>query len=162
MMHKFYALLICLFVFIAVQPAQAQSQAKTVKKLPEFSFYDLDGKVFTSKQLKYDKYLMVVYFDPDCEHCNAQAEQIKNNIAKFKGVTMVWLSIGDPGMMKDFKNKYFANSKQVIFLHDPTMNIFKAFPDAIETPTLYIYNKNKVQIAKLGECKAADIYKNFK
>lgn len=158
-MYRIFALLLCLFA-LAAQPAEAQT--KVAKKLPTFSFFDLDGNVFTSQQLKYDKYLMVVYFDPDCDHCNEQAQRIKNSITKFKGVTMVWLSFGDVGLMREFKEKYFPANKQAIFLHDPKMKLFDAFPDAVETPTIYIYNKNKTQIAKLGECPAKDIYQYFK
>lgn len=136
--------------------------AQTAKKLPNFQFEDLQGKVVKSADIIYTKYLTVVYFDPDCEHCAAMTEDIVKNISKFKNTKMVWISFGDKKQIGDFQQKYFAGNKNMLFLHDKDMKIFNAYPDAVDTPTVYIYNKSKTQIARYEQPKAADIYKNYK
>lgn len=138
------------------------AQTKTAKKLPDFKFFDLKGNVFGAKQISYDKYLTVVYFDPSCEHCEKVTKDIVANINKFKNTKMVWVSFGDAKQIAEFQNKYFKGNKNVIFLHDKNMKIFDFYPDAEDTPTIYIYDKNKNQVAKLGESPAKDIYKYYK
>lgn len=138
------------------------ANAQTAKKIPSFQFENLQGKIVKSTDIVYDKYLTIVYFDPDCEHCIATTEDIVKNINKFKNTKMVWISFGDKTQMADFQKKYFAGNKNVTFLHDKNMKIFNAFPDAVDTPTFYIYNKNKNQVARLEKPKAQDIYKNYK
>lgn len=138
------------------------AQGKQNQTLPNFSFYDLNGKPFTNKQIKYNNYLLVTYFDPTCEHCIAQTESMVNEINKFKNVSMVWISIADANSIKDFKQKYFPNNKNIVFLQDKEMKIFNTFKGVEDTPTTLIFNKNKVLVAQLGESKAADIYKHFK
>lgn len=153
-------LLLLLLLLTTVSSLMAQ---QAPKKLPNFQFEDLQGKIVKSSDIKYDKYLTVVYFDPDCEHCNKVTEGIVKNIDKFKNTKMVFISFGDKTQMATFQKKYFAGNKNVQFLHDKNMKIFDAFPDAIDTPTLYIYNKNKAFVAKIEhEPLAKDIYKYYK
>lgn len=155
--------LFMLSFIVFMHAAHAQPKDKSEKKLPNFAFVDLDGIAHSTHASGNAKYTMVVYFDPDCDHCNEQAERIKKEMNKFKNVKMIWTSFGDENSMKNFKQKYFGNNKNVVFFHDPKMNIFKYFPDAIETPTLYLFeNKTKTQLAKLGECEASKIYAYFK
>lgn len=151
-MKKIQTTLILLFALFSAFQAQAQTPA--AKKLPFFSFFDLNGNVFTSDQVKFENYLLVGYFDPDCDHCNEQAAQIKENMEKLKNVNMVWVSFGDPKSIAGFQKKYFEGYKKVIFLHDPNLKIFTYFPDAVETPTFYLYDRNKNLIGKFIEQEA--------
>ena len=155
-MLKFHTPLILLLALIL--SFQAQAQPKAVKKLPDFSFFTLNGDVYTSNQVKYDNYLMVAYFDPDCDHCNEQAAKIKENIGKLKNVTMIWISFGESEAIAKFQKTYFDGIKRFTFLQDPNMKIFTYFPDAVETPTVYLYDKNKTQIGKFVEEEVQNIY----
>lgn len=139
----------------------AQTQSKP-KKLADFSFYDLKGNVFTSKQLYYSNYLTVVYFDPTCEHCIEQTEQIVKNMSKFNKTKMLWVSIADPQSIADFQKKYFPTQKNVVFLHDKNLKIFNYFDGLDDTPTFVIYDKNRNHVSTMGVSSVAEIVKHYK
>lgn len=156
-------LAVLFLVFATFMPAAAQSNTTAkIKKLPNFSFYDLKGKKFGADQVKYDKYLTIVYFDPSCEHCIAQTEAMIKQWAKFKHTKMIWVSISDPEPIAEFKQKYFPKNNDIIFLSDKDLKVFTYFPDIIDTPTIMIYNKDKNRVAMLGETTVDKILQHYK
>ena len=142
--------------------SMAQTAAKA-KKLPNFSFYDLEGNPYTAGQVKYDQYLTVVYFDPGCEHCVAMTEAIAKNWSKFAKTKMIWVSISDAQPIEDFQNHYFPNKKNIIFLQDKDMKVFDYFDNMDDTPTVKIYDKNRNQVAHFGpDTPVSKIYGVYK
>jgi peroxiredoxin len=159
------AFLACLLGSMSNAQAQANSKPAKAKKMPNFSFYNaLNNKIVTADQIKYDKYLTVVYFDPSCEHCEATAADIAKQISKFKNTKLVWVSISDPEPIAGFKAKYFpkATSSSMLFLSDKNTKIFSYFNNLIDTPTFIIYDKDKNQVAQLELPTVADIVKHYK
>lgn len=91
-----------------------------------------------------------IFYDVDCDHCQEQAAAIAKNIKHFKKTTLLWVTIGEDSKIEAFKQKYFKNTKNVIFLNDRDMNIFEAFNGTItDTPTTLIFDK---AAAKLHVC----------
>lgn len=136
----------------------AQTSAKINKNtLPNFKFYDLKGNVFSAQQIPYNNYLTVVYFDPSCEHCLEQTEQIKEHINLFKNTKMVWVSFGDPEQIAEFKQTHFPNNKNMVFLYDKDIKIFDYFDGLDDTPTFVIFDKNKKLVATVGQSSVEKI-----
>jgi peroxiredoxin len=111
--------------------------------LPNFKFYTAGNKEFTKTSLKPNTPVIVVYFDPDCDHCNKQAGIIRDGIAKFSDIQMIWVAF--PASAEDitaFGRKYFAAQfgKNIHFMRDNDYTFDQAFGYS-EAPTIHVYNK---------------------
>lgn len=125
--------------------------------LPKFSFYDAGGKVFTQANIKPGTPVIVVYFDPDCDHCNKQAQLIKAEITKFAGVQMVWVAF--PASMEAitaFGKKYFPTQfgNSFYFLRDNDYTFDRSFGYS-EAPSIYVYNKARKLVKSYSKKEVA-------
>lgn len=113
--------------------------------LPKFSFYDAAKKVFTQANLKPGQPLVVVYFDPDCDHCNKQAQLIQAEVSKFANAQMVWVAFpASIEAITAFGKKYFPAQfgKSFFFLRDNDYTFDRSFGYS-EAPSIYVYNKSR-------------------
>lgn len=132
-------------------------------QMPNFKFYDLNGQLFTPQQLSYKNYLTFIFYDVDCSHCQEQAAAIAQNIKHFKKTTLLWVTIGEDSKIAAFKQQYFKDAKNVIFLNDRDMNIFEAFNGTItDTPTTLIFDKDRREITRMYKAKVDKIYGFYK
>jgi len=155
-------IILFLSLFIA-HNAFAQNNFVSKTLMPKFKFKDLTGKEYTQAHLPstYD-FITIVYYDPGCEHCEDQANRIKQELSRFSKTYFIWVTIGDAGQALIFKNYYFARSKNIKFLTDPTNSIFYTFAGIQETPTIWVYNKKKELIATIpGPVDANIVYQYY-
>ncbi|HTN46858.1 MAG TPA: hypothetical protein VL098_10970 [Flavipsychrobacter sp.] len=62
--------------------------------LPPLSIYRRDGKFLTNATLENDAHLIVMLFNPTCEHCENMAATFKKNIDLFKKTNLVLVATG--------------------------------------------------------------------
>lgn len=136
------------------------------KVLPaEYTFLDIatnDSVRLTD--IPYKRTLMLVLYDPGCDHCWTQAAAIAQDLSKFKKTKMVWISINTPKAIAEFRDKYFKGkmSRNMVFLHDPKMAIFKKFDDFYETPNVLIYDQHQKLVVTLPKSTVDKIYPYIK
>lgn len=139
------------------------TNAQETSTLPNFSFYDLEDNVVTANDIDYEHYLTFVYFDPSCEHCIEQVEEINAEFEQFKKTVLVFVSFADAETTSEFAKKYFPdNPSNVIFLQDKDMVIFDYFNDLYDTPTFKIFDTSGKQIFHTEQVPVAEIYKHYK
>lgn len=132
-----------IFLFIALILSLGSTRMMA-QDLPAFAFYDAAGKAVTKSTLKPGLPVIVVYFDPDCDHCNKQASMIKAEISKFTGVQMLWVAFpASAEAITAFGRKYFPLQfgKNFFFARDNDYTFDKSFGYS-EAPSLYVYNKS--------------------
>ena len=135
-------LFVLLFVFLTSLSAQAQNPPAD---LPAFKFTGLDGKPFTRESLKPGIPTIFFYFDPGCDHCQAQSKLIKAEINKFTGTQFVFITMEeDNAKIKEFQQKYWGGvtNPSLTFTKDPMLDIDKYF-GRCEVPTIFVYDKNR-------------------
>jgi len=85
------------------------------QKLPDFQMKLSSGKVFSSEQISHQKPLILIYFAPDCEHCQALMKQIFSQINTFKITQMVLITFENlqvlPSFEKEFQTAKYSNIK---------------------------------------------------
>lgn len=116
--------------------------AQDMAPLPNFKFTSTTGESIGPASLEQGKAVVVVYFDPDCDHCQQQAEWTKEEAALLKDVQMVWVSWGEEKLVKEFETKYFSGVEgpKIIVTRDTDYAIDNYFGYS-EVPSIYVYNK---------------------
>jgi hypothetical protein len=160
--HVLAALLLAALACWLAVPALAQGPPKD---LPNFKFYDLQGKPFARANLKAGLTTFIFFFSPDCDHCNQEAAWIAAELPQFKGSQFVFVTWEDnAATIEAFRKKYFdkPGAPPMTFVKDLDFNIDNFFGPS-EVPCIYVYDhNNKFVKAFRQETKAKDLYSLIK
>jgi peroxiredoxin len=137
--------------------------AENIKTIPAFSYKSINGKVFSNSNLVENTPTIFLYFNSECEHCQSEAEQIRDNIQKFANAQLVFISFEESKKITAFATKYkLIGYDKITFLCDSKVSFSTTF-DVNSLPTVVIYDKNKKLIEKIkGEVKIENILKKIK
>lgn len=112
------------------------------EKMPEFTYFTLDGKEFTKKDLNKESDYLFVYFNPLCELCHMETETLIENIEFFEDIQIVMVSPSDVSEISQFIENYsLKNYPQMTVLHDKNDTFYKEF-GAIGYPNLFAYDRD--------------------
>ncbi len=130
----------------------AEQKAQT---LPNVQFTSLEGVLVNLQS--YDKTipLIIIYFHPECEHCQYEAGEIGQNAAAFKNCQLVMVTADDSlKRINQFCNNYHLwEVDNLEVLQDKKYLFKKTFGKAV-VPSVYIYNsERKLKKKFLGETK---------
>ncbi len=113
--------------------------------LPPVRFYTQDGRNVTNADLKNDANLLLMLFNPTCEHCEDQARILKENIFLFKKSKI--LLVAAPGMgpyLSYFTNNTKIDSYPTLQLAlDSAQYIDKIFNYDQTLPQIHVYDKER-------------------
>lgn len=105
------------------------------------------SSIFTKEQLAKKKAILIMLFDPGCDHCQQKTAEITQFIDKLEKVQIVLSTNADFRKMKDFYDRYrlgqFSNivvGKDINFLLPP-------FYEARHLPFLAFYNRKRELIS---------------
>ena len=89
---------------------------KTVSQpLPSFKMTLSDNKIFNSSELPKGKPLVLIYFDPDCDHCQILMNEFFKKINSFIKTEIVLITFKPVAELAAFEKKYstqkFSNMK---------------------------------------------------
>jgi hypothetical protein len=74
-------LLGAVIIYLVIPPTKTGlplAQGPTRNELPNMFLMNADGSILEAKQLR-GKVIIIIYF-PDCDHCEREATEIRNNI----------------------------------------------------------------------------------
>lgn len=105
--------------------------------LPALPIQQADGKQLMVNTLS-GKAILVL-FQPDCDHCQREAVQIRENVEKFKGYTLYFISNAPMEQLVKFSKDYVLDQKEnIVFAHTELQYLLNSF-GPIPAPSLYIY-----------------------
>ncbi len=136
---------------------------KKTNKLPYFNILQPDSTWFTSNELPDNKPVVIIYFSPDCGHCQMTAKEFVTDMDKLKNVELIWISYHTPQQIKDFADNYgLSHFNNVVFGRDPNY-FFVPFYKIPSTPFMAVYDKKgKFLEAYVGGTNAETIAKLLK
>lgn len=138
----------------AAGPA-ASAPAPPASDLPDMTITRLDNSRVRVKELKGRNIL--VLFQPDCDHCQRETQEIKANLAAFKDYTLYFVSNYPAERLRQFSQDYgLALAPNVVFAStslDDILNTLGPQP----SPSLYIYDGGRLVKSFLGETKMETI-----
>jgi peroxiredoxin len=131
----------------------AQTQPQTKAQLPAFSFKLADtGKLITQKSLKPNMHTLVIFFDPSCDHCELQAEWIKEALSRFGNTQFLWVSTATPKEIQAFRDKFFKGvTVPMYWAQDSEYRVDEYF-GYTTVPSIYVYNtQNALRVTYRNE-----------
>jgi len=101
-------------------------------------------------------------FNPQCEHCQHETEELIKNIDKFKDIQIIMSTSMVFDSMLTFREKYqLEQHKNILIAQDTHFFLFSFFA-VHNLPFLAFYNKNKQLISVFeGSMKIEDVLKVF-
>lgn len=135
---------------------------KNIKKIPAFSFQDINGVLFNNRNLKKNTATIFVYFNTECEFCNSEAKIIQENRSKLNNVELVFVSFENPEKIKSFAIEHqLITYNNIHFLYDKQVSFASTF-DVVGLPTIVIYDKKNQLIEKIkGQVKINHILRTL-
>ncbi|MFN7118594.1 MAG: peroxiredoxin family protein [Saprospiraceae bacterium] len=138
---------------------QAQQQER-VQALPAFQFGTLNNTFFSNDNLKSNQSALVIYFNPDCEHCQYEARAIRDSLHRFAAVNVLLVSDEPMERLQQFAQEYdLADQPNIHILYDEKRQ-FKALFGTSMVPSIFIYNREQQLVKHFkGETKIEAILK---
>lgn len=140
--------LLVLMSLIITVAANAQSTAKKkTDRIAPFSIKLADGSTFTSAQLKKEA-TVLIYFSPDCEHCQHFTKEMVDNYKKYftnKQVVMVtYLSAEE---VKKFNELFeLKNYKNIIVGTEERTFVVRNYYNVTRFPYVALYNASGKEV----------------
>lgn len=109
--------------------------AFNIRKVP-------DSSIFTNSMLQKDKPTIVMFFDPDCKHCEDATKSFTAKIDKFKNVQILMVTIYEISRINKFcKDNKLGQHPNIIVTKDVTFDFAKYY-QVHSLPDVYVYDKN--------------------
>lgn len=128
-----------LFSFILLLSLPGSSEAQNI---PPFRMQLTNGQIFKPQNLSKDKPAVIIYFAPDCEHCQALIHGLLQRMGDFKKAQIILVSFEPLNMVINFERDYHLSSYSNIKCGTeiPTF-YFKNLFNLSKTPFTALYNK---------------------
>jgi peroxiredoxin len=87
---------------------------------------------------------ILILFQPDCDHCQREAKEIRENLEAFKEYTLYFISADQMAAVKKFGEDYdLIGHTNIYFAVTTVDDVIKNF-GGIPAPSVYIYDDQKL------------------
>jgi peroxiredoxin len=124
-----------------VEPVKTPEAEQPVAKneRPVMTFNLTNGTQVNAHEL--NDQMVLVLFQPDCDHCQNEATQIRNRLEAFKDYQLYFISSHPIEVIAKFAKDYqLSNKENVHFGWTSVESVLNNY-GAISAPSIYIYNK---------------------
>ena len=137
---------------------------KRFPTVPPLKLLLLDSTSYFSKNdLKKNKPVLIIVFNPDCEHCKHETEEIIKNIDSLKNIQIIMATIMPFDLMKSFYENYDLQRFQNITVGKDVQYTLPSFYQMHFMPYLAMYDKKGKLLATFeGAMKMEDLIHTFK
>jgi len=166
-MKKFFSLLVLVVIGLNIN-AQTSNEPQPgylrFPTVPPLKILKVDSVTyFTKDNLSKKKPTIVMVFNPGCEHCKHETEEIIKNIDSLKNIQIVMATIMSFDLMKSFDEKYELQRFQNIVVGKDVQYTLPSFYQMHFMPYLAMYNKKGNLLATFeGAMKMEDLIRTFK
>jgi thiol-disulfide isomerase/thioredoxin len=157
-------LLLTLALSVAAQSDSLQPAYKRFPTVPPFQLLQLDSATtLTKEDLARNHAVLIMFFSPDCDHCQHQTEDLLKDMESFKNVEIVLASFQPFDMIKGFYEKYQLAKYPNIHIGRDTKYFLPPFFKMTNLPYLALYNRKGDLITTFeGNVKTSRLLKEFK
>jgi peroxiredoxin len=148
----FASIIFCCSAPSSKTPVESPSESPVVQTrndLPKMIITSVDESKINVHTLK-EKTILIL-FQPDCDHCQREAKEIRENLNAFKEYTLYFISADQVAAVKKFGEDYdLAGRTNVYFATTTVDDVIKNF-GGIPAPSVYIYTDQKLAQKFNGE-----------
>jgi peroxiredoxin len=144
MKRKFFTLI--LLVSSIVCFSQKETPLPPYQRFPEFPPVKLllaDSSYFTKESLEKKWPVLLMLFNPKCEHCQHETEEIIQHIDEFKNIRIVMATTQPFDSMKAFIQKYQLTRFSNITVGQDLQFFLPSFFQISNLPLIALYDKKK-------------------
>ena len=137
------------FSMMALINLQAQAAQKPAKKgIPPFDIQMVNGQHLKSSDLRKDQPLMLIYFDPTCDHCHVFINELLKQINLFKDVQIVMITYVPLDQVKSYLTGSELSKQQGIKVGtEGTTFVVRYFYDIVQFPYVALHKKDGTLIS---------------
>jgi peroxiredoxin len=161
--HAIFFFLIAFLVFVSCSKKEATSEAEKpvalVNQLPQMTLEFSNDSKLSARDLT--GRVILIFFQPDCDHCQREAEEIKKNLDAFGQYTLYFVSAATAAEMDAFAKTYGLDSRENIRFAKTEVQMILDNYGAIKAPSMYIYNNGKLTQSFNGETDIQVILKSI-
>ncbi len=161
-MKVFSAFLIFSFMLIACSSKKDETAKVTptqVNEYPDLALTFSNGEKISTKTLKGNN--VFVLFQPDCEHCQAEAVQIEQRLEEFKDYTLYFISSSPMEQIAAFAKNFKLDGKQNVKFAWTANEGVLTYYGPIPTPSIYVYSKGELRSSFNGQTEVEEIVKSL-
>lgn len=145
-MNKVFCIVLALLPVISLNAQLVQR--KSPSTLPAFHITQPDGRPYGISDLPAGKPVMFVYFDPDCDHCEAFIDKLIKQINSFKNAQIVMVTYVPVGKLKTFVQKTgLEKYPSIITGTEGNAFIIRYHYDVVQFPYVALHDPNGNLIA---------------
>lgn len=145
-MKYILSLAISLMALISLQAQAVQKPAK--KGIPPFNIQLVGGQYFKSTDLRQDQPLMIIYFDPTCDHCHLFINDLLEKIALFKDIQIVMITYVPLDQVKSYMTgSELSKQPQIRVGTEGTTFVVRYFYDIVQFPYVALHKKDGTLIS---------------
>lgn len=155
------------FLFIAIgltgfaQPSKDTSAPYFKNQaLPEFTIsLAADSSNFSSKQLSVADNIFIIYFNPECDHCQKEAEHYLSKMDSLQNIKTIWIAAKyvELKLIREFAEKYQLHKLNAIAVGKETAYNLPLFYRMETTPYGAVYSNNKMMVEYRGHFNFSEL-----
>jgi glutaredoxin len=137
------------FILILFTGYQVQAQADSLKPyqknrmLPHLSLLNKDSLEFTEKALAKNKNIILMLFNPECDHCQKQLDELLSIGEVASSAQLVLVSVVPLQYTRNFYIKNKLEKYPYVYLGQDHTGFCNNFYELRTIPTLVFYNKKR-------------------
>lgn len=140
---------------LAAAPPPATSDYNGPAGVPSFIMTDIDNKVINSADLTGN--LTIILFNPDCDHCQREAQAINGSKNLFKEKQIYFISVDELDAIRKFRNDFGLTENNFHFAQSDVELIVRALGPVSSVPSMFFYKNGKMTGQMEGEKTAAEL-----
>ncbi len=137
----------------AQQPPLPNSLSK-FETIPAFNIYTVpDSIAFANKNLQKNRPLVIMFFSPDCDHCQKETKELLAYKEELKNIQILMVSPSSYGAVKQFYEEYTLSAMPNIKLGNDINYALGSIYQLKTFPSIFIYD----QFGKLAKAFVGNI-----
>jgi len=112
-----------------------------VTELPDLVVHLGDQSTVYLRDLSGD--ILLIFFNPDCDHCQEEAREIAANKSMFEKWQVYFITSMEAKLAEDFAVNYRLNESNYRFGHAGVPEVFNSVGALKEVPTILVYKRSR-------------------
>lgn len=155
-------ILFLFFIAIKINSVHAQNYdtippyQKDSLHIPAFTVLQTDSSFTNDKKIPNGKPVVIIYFSPECGHCQLTAQEFGEKMKDMRNIFFVWVSYYPLPEIKEFSKKFNLQQFTNIIIGRDQNYTIPSYYRVKFTPFMAVYNKEHHLIQTYQQGTEAD------